>query len=58
MSIDTSVITESVSTVVQQGIDFLPVGIAIVGIPSAIGIGLAFGGRIVGMIKTAFGGSR
>lgn len=58
MTIDTAPITEAVTTVTQQGIDFLPLGIAIVGIPAAIGIGLAFGGRIVSMIKSAFGGGK
>lgn len=58
MTIDTSEIEEGVTTLVQNAIDFLPLGLAIVGIPAAIGIGIAFGGRIVSMVKGAFGTGR
>jgi hypothetical protein len=55
MTIDTSEIEDGVTALVQNAIDFLPLGLAIVGIPAAIGIGIAFGGRIVMMVKSAFG---
>jgi hypothetical protein len=56
MTIDTAPILSGVNGLVNQAITFLPLGLAIVGIPSAIGIGLAFGGKIAGMIKSGFGG--
>jgi len=58
MTIDTTQIEAGVTTLVQNAIDFLPLGLAIVGIPAAIGIGIAFGGRIVNMVKSAFGTGR
>lgn len=58
MTIDTSEIEDGVTTLVQNAIDFLPLGLAIVGIPSAIAIGIGFGSRIVQMVKSAFGGGR
>lgn len=58
MTIDTTEIETGVTTLVQNAIDFLPLGLAIVGIPAAIGIGIAFGGRIVNMVKSAFGSGR
>lgn len=56
MTIDTAPITDAVTALVNNAIGFLPLGLAIVGIPSAIGIGLAFGGKIVNMVKQGFGG--
>jgi hypothetical protein len=56
MSIDTAAITDSVTTVINQALDFLPIGIAVVGIPAAIAIGLGFAGKLVNYIKSGFGG--
>lgn len=56
MSIDTAAITESVTTVINQALGFLPIGIAVVGIPAAIAIGLGFAGKLVNYIKSGFGG--
>lgn len=58
MTIDTTAIESGVEELVQNAIDFLPLGLAIVGIPAAIGIGIAFGGKIVSMVRSAFGGGR
>ena len=58
MTIDTAPITDAVTSLVNNAIGFLPLGLAIVGIPAAIGIGLAFGGKIVNMVKAGFGGGK
>lgn len=56
MSIDTTPITNMVTNLVNQSVGFLPLGMAVLGVPAAIGIGLAFGGKIVSMIRSGFGG--
>lgn len=58
MTVDTSAIQSGVTDLVNNAINFLPLGLAIVGIPAAIGIGIAFGGKIVGMVRSAFGAGR
>jgi hypothetical protein len=57
MTVDTTALTDAVTTFITQVFNYIPLGLAIVGIPSAIGVGLLFGGRIVGFVKSALLGS-
>lgn len=55
MTVDTTPITEGVQDFINNVFTYLPLGLLIVGIPSAIGVGIAFGGRIVAMVGQALG---
>ncbi|MCA0453413.1 MAG: hypothetical protein LCI00_05520 [Chloroflexi bacterium] len=57
MSIDTTAITTGVTDLINQAFEFLPLGLAIIGIPTALFVGIRFGGRIAQMVAGALGGS-
>lgn len=55
MSVDTAPIEEGVTTFINNVFVYLPLGLAIIGIPAAIIAGLNFGGRLVAMVSSALG---
>lgn len=57
MSLDTTALTDGINTFMQNVFTYVPLGLTILGVPAAIGVGLMFGGKIINMVKSAFGGS-
>jgi len=55
MTVDTAPITEGVQDFISNVFVYLPLGLLIIGIPAAIGVGIKFGGGIVGMVGKALG---
>lgn len=55
MSVDTTPIEEGVTDFINAVFTYLPLGLAIIGIPAAIVAGLNFGGRLVSMVSSALG---
>lgn len=58
MSIDTAAITAAVEDFMNQVFQWLPIGVAIVGVPAAIGAGIAFGGTIISKVRGALGSGK
>lgn len=58
MSIDTTPIQEGITDFINNVFVYLPLGLAIIGIPSAIVAGIAFGGRLVKMVGSALGSGK
>lgn len=56
MTIDTSALTTGLTDFLNSVFTYVPLGLTIIGVPAAIGIGIAFGGRLIGYVKTALGG--
>jgi hypothetical protein len=56
MTLDTTPIQEGVTTFISNVFVYLPLGLAIVGIPAAIVGGMKFGGSLVKMVLGALGG--
>ena len=55
MTVDTAPITDGVQTFLSNVFVYLPLGLLIIGIPAAIGVGIKFGGGIVKMVGQALG---
>jgi len=55
MTVDTAPITDGVQTFLSNVFVYLPLGLLIIGIPAAIGVGIKFGGGIVQMVGHALG---
>lgn len=55
MTVDTAAIEEGVQQFLNNVFVYLPLGLLIVGIPAAIGVGIKFGGGIVNMVGAALG---
>jgi len=55
MTVDTTPITDGVQTFLSNVFVYLPLGLLIIGIPAAIGVGIKFGGGIVKMVGNALG---
>jgi hypothetical protein len=53
MTVDTSALTEGITDFINNVFAYVPLGLTIIGIPAAIGVGIAFGGRLVGFVKSA-----
>lgn len=56
MSIDMQPLLDGIEQLVEQIFQYVPLGLLIFGPVAAIVIGFAFGGKIVDMLKKAFGG--
>lgn len=56
MTVDLEPVSLGANSVVELVIQQLPLAIAIVGVPTAITVGLLLGKRIVNALKSAFGG--
>lgn len=52
-NVDTAPITEGMNTFLTSVFNFVPLGLAIVGIPSAIGLGIAFAGKMIDYVQSA-----
>jgi len=55
MTVDTAPITDGVQNFINNVFVYLPLGLLIIGIPAAIGVGIKFGGGIVKMVGHALG---
>jgi hypothetical protein len=55
MTIDTAAITEGITTFINDALGYLPLGLAIFGIPAGLVLGLRFGGSLIKMVQGAFG---
>jgi len=55
MTVDTAPITDGVQSFISNVFVYLPLGLLIIGIPAAIGVGIKFGGGIVNMVGKALG---
>jgi len=55
MTVDTAPITDGVQTFISNVFVYLPLGLLIIGIPAAIGVGIKFGGGIVSLVGKALG---
>lgn len=58
MSVDTGPLVDGINTFINNVFTYVPLGLTILGIPAAIGVGLVFGGKIISMVKSSFGGTR
>lgn len=58
MSIDTTPIQTGITNFINNVFVYLPLGLAIIGIPAAIITGIAFGGRLVKMVSSSLGSGK
>lgn len=56
MTIDTSGLMDGIQTLMESVFEWVPVALLILAPIAAIGIGFGFGNKIIGMVKSAFGG--
>lgn len=56
--IDTGPLLDGIEDFISQVFVYVPLGLLIFGPVAAIVIGFQFGGKIVNMIKSAFGGGK
>lgn len=52
-NIDTAPITDGMNIFLTNVFNFIPLGLAVVGIPSAIGLGIAFAGKMIDYVRRA-----
>jgi hypothetical protein len=57
MTVDTTPLTEGINNFINIVFTWVPLGLTILGVPAAIGVGILFGGKIINMVKAAFGGA-
>ncbi len=51
--IDTTAITDGMTTFINNVFVYIPLGLAIIGIPSAIGVGIMFAGKMIDYVRSA-----
>ncbi len=51
--IDTTAITDGMTTFINNVFVYIPLGLIVVGIPSAIGLGIAFAGKMIDYVRRA-----
>jgi len=57
-TIDTQPLIEGMNQFISQVFQYAPLGLLLLGVPAAIGVGLGFGGKIINMVKGAFSGGK